>query len=57
VPEEIGPLRIEPFFAGTGHWTTNTEALAFDGEWRIEVIAGLDRFTEERAEITVFVNR
>ncbi len=57
VPEEIGPLRIEPFFAGTGHWTTNTEALAFDGEWRLEVIAGLDRFTEERAEITVFVNR
>jgi len=57
VPEEIGPLRIEPFFAGTGHWTANTEALAFDGEWRIEVVAGLDRFTEERTEITVFVNR
>lgn len=57
LPEEIGPLRVEPFFAGTGHWTTNTEALAFDGEWRIEVVAGLDRFTEERTEITVFVNR
>ncbi len=57
VPEQIGPLRIEPFFAGTGHWTTNTDALAFDGEWRIEVIAGIDRFTEERTEVTVFVNR
>lgn len=57
VPEQIGPLRLEPFFAGTGHWTTNTDALAFDGEWRIEVIAGIDRFTEERTEVTVFVNR
>lgn len=56
VPEDIGPFRIEPFSAGPGHWTGNIQDLTFAGEWRIEVVAGIDRFTEARTEIPVVVN-
>lgn len=52
VPEGIGPLRIDPFFAGTGHWITNTDILAFQGTWQVELIFGLDRFTEVRRTVT-----
>jgi copper transport protein len=53
VPEGIGPIPIEPFFAGPGHWVANSDELAFPGDWQIRVIAGLDRFTELSAEVTV----
>jgi copper transport protein len=56
VPEDVGPFRIEPFFVGTGHWTANVDTLRFAGEWQIDVVAGIDRFTEARATITVVVN-
>ncbi len=56
VPEDIGPFRVEPFFVGPGHWTANVGTLRFPGEWRIDVIAGVDRFTEARASVTVVVN-
>ena len=57
VPEDIGPFRVEPFFVGPGHWTANVDTLRFAGEWRIEVTAGLDRFTEARASVSIVVNR
>ncbi|HSK22152.1 MAG TPA: CopD family protein, partial [Egicoccus sp.] len=57
VPEQIGPIVIEPFVAGPGHWTANVDDLRFAGEWDIRVIAGIDRFTEADARIRVVVNR
>ncbi len=57
LPEDIGPFRVEPFFVGTGHWTANVDTLRFAGEWRIDVVAGLDRFTEAEATTTIVVNR
>jgi copper transport protein len=53
LPESIGPIPIEPFFAGPGHWVANSDELAFPGDWEIRVVAGLDRFTELSAEVTV----
>lgn len=53
VPEGIGPIPIDPFFAGTGHWVANTDALTFPGEWEIRVVAGVDRFTELSTTVTV----
>lgn len=57
VPEDIGPFAIEPFSVGAGHWTANVDTLRFPGEWDIEMVAGIDRFTEARASTTVVVNR
>ena len=53
VPAGIGPIRIEPFFAGPGHWIATTEALSFGGDWEVRVIAGVDRFAEHTATVTV----
>ena len=53
VPAGVGPIRIEPFFAGPGHWIATTEDLSFAGDWEVRVIAGLDRFTEHTAIVTV----
>lgn len=53
LPEGIGPIPIEPFFAGPGHWVTNSEELVFAGDWEVRVVAGVDRFTELRAEVTI----
>lgn len=56
VPEDIGPFRVEPFFVGPGHWVANVDTMRFPGEWRIDVTAGVDRFTEARTSVTVTVN-
>jgi copper transport protein len=56
VPEQVGPIPIEPFAAGPGHWIANVDDLRFPGEWRVRVVAGIDRFTEAAAEVTVHVN-
>jgi copper transport protein len=53
VPEGIGPIPVEPFFAGTGHWTATIDDLAFPGQWEVQITAGIDRFTEERTTVTV----
>jgi copper transport protein len=57
LPEGIGPIVIEPFVAGPGHWTANVDDFRFAGEWEIRVVAGIDRFTEADARIGVVVNR
>ncbi len=53
VPAGVGPIRIEPFFAGPGHWIATTEDLSFAGEWEVRVIAGGDRFTEHTTTVIV----
>lgn len=52
-PEDIGPFEVEPFPAGPGHWIANVDELTFPGEWRMTATAGVDRFTEERVEVTI----
>jgi hypothetical protein len=55
--EGIGPIELEPLFAGPGHWIANTDELRFAGDWEIRVVAGIDRFTEQSTEVTVPVAR
>lgn len=52
-PQDIGPIPIEPFFAGTGHWIATVDDLAFAGDWDIRVVVGVDRFTETSTTVTV----
>lgn len=51
--EEIGPIRLEPNFAGPGHWLAVTDDLAFSGEWQIRVVAGFDRFSESSTQLVL----
>ncbi len=51
-PTQTGPIRIEPFFAGPGHWVANLDDLALAGTWRIDVAIGIDRFREEQVTFT-----
>ncbi len=53
----VGPLRVEPFFAGTGHWIANVEDLALAGDWEVAVVFATDRFSESRATFTVPIRR
>lgn len=53
LPEDIGPIPIEPFFAGPGHWVANVDELTFAGDWEVGVVAGLDRFTELTTSVVV----
>lgn len=57
VPQQIGPIEVEPFLVGPGHWTANIEDLRFPGEWEVRVVAGIDRFTQADVTIPVVVNR
>ncbi|MFA9443952.1 copper resistance CopC/CopD family protein [Egicoccus sp. AB-alg6-2] len=56
VPEQIGPIEIEPYVVGPGHWTANVDDLRFPGAWEVRVVAGIDRFTEADARVRVVVN-
>lgn len=53
VPEGIGPIVIEPFVAGPGHWVATVDDLIFAGDWEVRVVGGLDRFTEVSSTLTV----
>ena len=53
---DIGPIEREPFVAGPGHWQVDGRDLAFAGAWQVEVVIGVDRFTEVSTEVTVVVN-
>jgi copper transport protein len=53
---DIGPIERTPFVAGPGHWQLDGRDLAIAGEWEIEIVIGVDRFTEERVTIPVVVN-
>ena len=49
---DLGPLEVEPFGAGN-HWMASLEEMTFPGEWELEIIAGIDRFTEARTTVTL----
>ncbi len=49
---DLGPLVVEPFGAGN-HWMASIEEMTFPGEWELEIIAGIDRFTEARTTVTL----
>ena len=51
VDEGIGPIEVEPFVAGPGHWTANVTDLTFAGSWEVRIIAGEDRFTQHDVTI------
>ena len=51
--QDLGPIPIEPFFAGTGHWIATVDDLTFPGDWEVEVTAGLGRFDEASTTVTV----
>lgn len=52
-PEQIGPLPLELLPVGPGHWTGIIDDLAFPGAWELRVVAGLDRFSEAEATLTI----
>jgi len=56
VDEDIGPIVRTPAPAGPGHWILAGNDLAIPGPWRITVVIGVDRFTEQRAQVDVVVN-
>lgn len=51
VDEGIGPIDVEPFVAGPGHWTANVTDLTFAGSWEVRILAGEDRFTQHDVTI------
>lgn len=53
---DIGPIVRQPFVAGPGHWQLDGNDLAVPGEWVIELVVGLDRFTQARVAVPVTVN-
>ncbi len=53
---DIGPILREPSVAGPGHWQLEGNDLAVPGEWVIELVVGIDRFTEQRVRVPVVVN-
>lgn len=54
--EDIGPIERDPLPAGPGHWVLSGRELSLPGEWIIEVVVGIDRFTEETVRVPVTVN-
>lgn len=54
--DDIGPIERVPFEAGPGHWVLAGRELSLPGEWLVEAVIGIDRFTEETVEIPVAVN-
>jgi len=58
LPErDLGPLEIPLQRAGPGHFSAYDVALPLPGEWRVDVRALLDEFTEVEATDTVRVRR
>lgn len=57
IPQRIGPIEIEPYVVGPGHWVANIQDLRFPGRWQIRIVAGLDRFTQLEVTDEVVVNR
>ncbi len=53
VEQGIGPIGIEPYVAGTGHWIATVDDLTFPGDWEIRVLA--DDADAQRQEVTVTV--
>lgn len=56
LPEQIGPIVVEPFVAGPGHWTATIDDLRFAGPWEIRIVGGLGRFDEVDTTIPFSIN-
>lgn len=56
LPEQIGPIVVEPFAAGPGHWSGWIDDLRFAGDWEVRVIGGVGRFDEVETTITFTVH-
>ncbi len=55
VPEGIGPIELELFPVGPGHWTGTVDALAFPGSWEVRVVAAVGRFEDASVTLPVIV--
>lgn len=53
LPERIGPIRLELFPVGPGHWTGIVDDLTFPGAWELRVVAAVGAFDEAAATLTV----
>ena len=51
--EDLGPIPVEPNFAGPGHWIASIDDLVFAGDWEFRIVAGYDRFTEVSTRVVV----
>lgn len=54
--DDIGPIERDPLVAGPGHWVLSGRELSLPGDWVVEIVLGVDRFTEETVEVPVTVN-
>ncbi|MEX0868285.1 MAG: copper resistance protein CopC [Nitriliruptoraceae bacterium] len=54
-PSGTGPVRVEPFAAGPGHWVANVDDFVLPGRWTVEVVVGTGRFDEARATFTTTI--
>jgi copper transport protein len=54
--EDIGPIVGEGKKLAPGHFVVQGNQLSVPGEWSFEIVARLDKFTEERTTVSVTVN-
>ena len=54
--EDIGPIVGEGKKLAPGHYVVQGNQLSVPGDWRFEIVARLDKFTEERTTVSVTVN-
>jgi copper transport protein len=55
LPEGIGPIELELFPVGPGHWTGTVDAFAFPGSWEVRVVAAVGRFEDASVTLPVTV--
>lgn len=56
LPEQIGPIVVDPFVAGPGHWTATIDDLRFAGDWELRIIGSVGRFDEIDTTIPFSIN-
>lgn len=54
--EDIGPIVGRGHRLAPGHYVVHGNQLSVPGEWRLEIVARIDKFTDERATVDVTVN-
>jgi copper transport protein len=52
-PEAIGPIELELYPVGPGHWTGTVDDLAFPGPWDLRVVAAVGTFDDATVTLTV----
>jgi copper transport protein len=55
--ENVGPLRADGRRLAPGHFVVQGNQLSIAGRWSLEVVARVDKFTEERATVRFRVNQ